>query len=151
MKIRLWHKCTYYKCCRNEKKNNLRMDKFLLDVLIPVHILGSSWKHSLALSPLIFQAHNWTQSEHFLQSLKVRIQIRKKKVLWVWMTIFLKNEQLIKLIHYENFKLNSWFSVVLNSPSPLKYNWLVDLLFYFLINIDSNLTWPKISEQNRIS
>lgn len=64
---------------------------------------------------------------------------------------FFHFEQLIKLIHYENFKLNSWFSVVLNFPSPLKFNWLVDLLFYFLINIDSNLTRPKISEQNRIS
>lgn len=64
---------------------------------------------------------------------------------------FFLNEQLIKLIYCEIFKLNCWFSVVLNSPPPLKYNWLDDLLFYFLINIDSNLTWPKISQQNRIS
>lgn len=65
-----------------KEKKNLRMDKFLLDILLSAYYSEIIMKALLALSALTFQAYSWTQSEYdppILQLLTVRIQIKGKR------------------------------------------------------------------------
>lgn len=68
MKVILLHKCAYYKCGGTKRKKNLRMEKSLSDVMLPVYYSEIIMQVFISTAFLLLMSSNFTVIKKVIKS-----------------------------------------------------------------------------------